>query len=1773
MMALSLRSGWFIAALFLCVLLCVPSLVDAQTTEVLRNDMYRYDVRSTGDAQVFFIEEIQPVTPEEVRLPRRLYRIPLDGAAPFDVVLQSVRLSEAIDATPFYTMEMSWTADSTVRTRVIPYDGAITDPAIGRGAEVLARRIVYERRQPVLEIELPLLLWDAATQRMQWVEEYTLARVPSDGIGPAVQQEEKPPYMSQPFTTRSKNVDTSQVWIDENGSMVKFFVRRDGLYRINADWLRDAGADPAMLDPARIQLYRKGVAIPMHAVGLEDGNFDEEDYFIFHGTRNYDERGYRHLVAHEDDPYPQYMSIYTDSTAYWLHFNHDDASRATTQPPMLPLPPDTLDWTYETLHIEYDPSNFLLPHTTDLIRGQMPAWTSEDTWCMAILTLEAGKAPSIGYNPKFRVDEVFPGADARYWYKLVSWYGDRFATPNHAVAMRLNGGEVLDSVVFNHDQQALLFGSEPASSLLVGENNVLGITSWNISTSSSSLRVDWLDIEYPRFLRVGGPSRIFRIDSVFAAGQWSVKLRDVQTPDPFVLRVRGDGTSAVLPAAAASPEAPHTVWLAADLQPGDELYVWNADSIPLPGRGASLSIPRLDEEEAEYLIVTAPQFESTTREYADFISTSYDVSTRVVFIDDIYDRYSYGMFQPEAIKLLTFDLYYGQQADSLKYLFLIGDANYNYKASYSPNIVPSYGNPVSDVWYVAFDSLTSVPSFEVGRLPVREEGWVRQYLDRHRDYREQEKTLWNKSTLHFSGGNLSGGENELRRYKTVNDIVISTVVEQPPFAGRTAHFYKTLEPQSDFGPLPLPEVRERIAEGGVFICYVGHSGTQTWDNSISRTDQLENSAGRASLITDFGCSTGRFAEPDYFSFSELFVTGENSHAIAYIGNSAAGFDLTATVLPRYFFNELITGGASSIGDAHHRTRIRLGPSNIVTRVSIQTNLLFGDPVVELDLPKLPNPIVRDSWLRPEMEIVTDVMDSLAFNIVVGNYGLQTPDSLDILAEHYKDGTMTGSIRLTRPLPALYDTLQLSFDLSGEAGNGLLRITLDPDDKIEEISEGDNIAVLDYRIFSTFLKVVNDRLGTVSARGSDITVLNPMFDPGAVNTITVESDRTPLFNSPERATFPYTKTMSRGDAPALFPEGEKRYWRVKLDAAGQDFVGPFLRRDMTAPADFVQADSTEFLSADFDFVRFDSAITFPPGRQVELLGSGFSLGNAVHIKIDGNNVLPTSIASAYCIAVVDSATLNVKRIALFNNYSVPAHRDSIRRWAEEVEFGEYFMVTTGNEPKAGSHLFIDEIRALGSKYIDSVLAKGWRPSWAFIGRRGAPVGTMPEAYFSEASRIPAVIDTTFYVAPDTGWVTSPPVGPASVWHGARLERSDPAISDIRLFIYGVRDDQQEVLLMEAGNITEVDLSGIDASAWPYIRLRAGFYPESGDPLATKLHAWSVDYTQPPELALNYQSVAMPIDSVQQGAPAEIAIGILNAGEGDADVFPVHLEVVGSDNIPRSAGNFSVSGLTSGQWFDTTAVINTDFLSGPYQVFVRVDRDESILEQYKDNNTYVASLYVKPDTSRPRLDVTFDGFMPLDNDYIRYNPEIVIQLYSDNPVPVTSRENFTITLDGDEMDLDSIGFTMIPATRDRPATLRFQPLLSDGIYYFGFNAEDAKQTSVYDEVLEIRVRVSTKSRIAEVYNYPNPFYGETSFTFLLTGMEAPQEAEIKIYTVAGRLIRKVSYPASSMRIGYNALKWDGRDEDGDELANGVYFYKIIARFTDETFEHIGRMAVMR
>ena len=76
------------------------------------------------------------------------------------------------------------------------------------------------------------------------------------------------------------------------------------------------------------------------------------------------------------------------------------------------------------------------------------------------------------------------------------------------------------------------------------------------------------------------------------------------------------------------------------------------------------------------------------------------------------------------------------------------------------------------------------------------------------------------------------------------------------------------------------------------------------------------------------------------------------------------------------------------------------------------------------------------------------------------------------------------------------------------------------------------------------------------------------------------------------------------------------------------------------------------------------------------------------------------------------------------------------------------------------------------------------------------------------------------------------------------------------------------------------------------------------------------------------------------------------------------------------------------------------------------------------------------------------------------------------------------------------------------------------------------------------------------FPNPFDDElgTRFSFTFTGAQ-PFDLLVRVYTVAGHLIYEHS--ERDLNPGYHQIPWDGRDAEGQKIANGIYIYKLLAK----------------
>jgi len=135
--------------------------------------------------------------------------------------------------------------------------------------------------------------------------------------------------------------DTTGNWIDYSASYVKIGVAKDGIYRVFGSDLQSMGVNITEIQPATLQLLKKGAQQDIFVFDGSDSRFDATDYIEFLGERNMGSADYRTPNAY-GEPYNEFYDRFTDTTIYWITWNRSAGKRVATAPQSLGVTSDTL---------------------------------------------------------------------------------------------------------------------------------------------------------------------------------------------------------------------------------------------------------------------------------------------------------------------------------------------------------------------------------------------------------------------------------------------------------------------------------------------------------------------------------------------------------------------------------------------------------------------------------------------------------------------------------------------------------------------------------------------------------------------------------------------------------------------------------------------------------------------------------------------------------------------------------------------------------------------------------------------------------------------------------------------------------------------------------------------------------------------------------------------------------------------------------------------------------------------------------------------------------------------------------------------------------------------------------------------------------------------------------------------------------------------------------------------------------------------------------------
>jgi hypothetical protein len=120
----------------------------------------------------------------------------------------------------------------------------------------------------------------------------------------------------------------------------------------------------------------------------------------------------------------------------------------------------------------------------------------------------------------------------------------------------------------------------------------------------------------------------------------------------------------------------------------------------------------------------------------------------------------------------------------------------------------------------------------------------------------------------------------------------------------------------------------------------------------------------------------------------------------------------------------------------------------------------------------------------------------------------------------------------------------------------------------------------------------------------------------------------------------------------------------------------------------------------------------------------------------------------------------------------------------------------------------------------------------------------------------------------------------------------------------------------------------------------------------------------------------------------------------------------------------------------------------------------------------------------------------------------------------------------------------------------PELRPGEHFLHLKAWDAHNNSTEDSLMFI-VATDDKFQISQVLNYPNPFSNHTRFFFEHNRPNQLLDVVIQIFTVSGKLVKTLKEQFLTAGFRNPGMVWDGKDDFGNKVARGVYFYNVIVK----------------
>ncbi len=754
----------------------------------------------------------------------------------------------------------------------------------------------------------------------------------------------------------NKQSETTQA-ITAMSPVARFVVPQEGVYRITAQQLRDAGLPTDAAAAQSIKVFGWGgrelseqVQPPLNDVPNEiplfvstqgDGSIAEIVFYASGPTGwQYTTSGISHYIHHYDRNVSYLVTT-------WGNAGKRSQPRQAAQSPVINRPLTVSGFVFNE-------DELVNPYASG--SGRKWLGRSIENGGALVVTL-----PLPGL--------VRTGGDVQYR----SVVAHRSSVSGTMTAYE-NGNPIMQRVLppvpeYMDAYSAPFSGTLSASQLATDARSTLRFE-YKCSDRSATGLMDWVEIIYPRGLVADDRSFSFFTDPKLS-GVTEYSINGFETDNIYLFDVTEPQTP--IQVANAGPSGGLAV-IREQLDSGVVRRYYASSNI----RSVSLtSLPTLSlrsradaGELGAMIIITHPDLRESADRYAEYRSSQGEISTTVVTTTEIMNEFGYGTQDPTAIRDFL-GYVYRHAVPRPTYVLLWGDGHFDYKQlstlqtnyvipyeSLDPDDV-SYGlsTYTSDDFFVRVEGNDARPDFAIGRLPVtsNEVGdMLRNKIDHYEHHSSQDD--WRaRAVLMADDGPTSDNKSDGTLHLNQSEDLAANKV---PLALQTKKIYLVEYPTDNIArgrrkPGASNDLVSTVnTTGGLLVNWIGHGNPRVWAHEFAfereTTPQRMTNWDKLFFLTAATCDFARFDLTDVQSGAEELVLHPNGGAIGVFSSARVVFSYANSELNKAFYGQLFTpdstGTSLPLGEVLFRVKQQFTSDND------EKFFLMADPSMRILIP-------------------------------------------------------------------------------------------------------------------------------------------------------------------------------------------------------------------------------------------------------------------------------------------------------------------------------------------------------------------------------------------------------------------------------------------------------------------------------------------------------------------------------------------------------------------------------------------------------------------------------------------------------------------------------------------------------------------------------------------------------------------------------------------------------------------------------------------------------